>query len=157
MLKGDNRLVNQLGLTHPQMAKPLFHVWNMMLKEIGMGRLRRFSDIQHFYYNDGKVMMKGEGTKGWQNSIFQDEIQGKFDISIDRFLTGKEKSMLKGWYTHLSERQMTELEKKLTHIGFSEMLPYYIMRYGFYEGHTSYRADPIAIAFVFGLRRPRAA
>jgi len=26
------------------------------------------------------------------------------------------------------------------------------MRYGFYEGHTSYRADPIAIAFIFGLR-----
>ena len=27
-----------------------------------------------------------------------------------------------------------------------------IMRYGFYEGHTSYRADPIAIAFIFGLK-----
>ena len=33
------------------------------------------------------------------------------------------------------------------------MAPYYIMRYGFYEGHTAWRADPIAIAFVFGLRR----
>ncbi len=32
------------------------------------------------------------------------------------------------------------------------MVPYYIMRYGFYEGHTSYRADPIAIACIFGLR-----
>ena len=113
MLKGDNRLVNQLGLTHPQMAKPLFHVWNMMLKEIGMGRLRRFSDIQHFYYNDGKVMMKGEGTKGWQNSIFQDEIQGKFDIRADRPLTSKEKALLKGWYPRLSEKQMAELEKNL--------------------------------------------
>jgi hypothetical protein len=26
------------------------------------------------------------------------------------------------------------------------------MRYGFYEGHTSYRADPVAIAFVFRLK-----
>jgi hypothetical protein len=26
------------------------------------------------------------------------------------------------------------------------------MRYGFYEGHTAYRADPVAIAFIFGLR-----
>jgi hypothetical protein len=26
------------------------------------------------------------------------------------------------------------------------------MRYGFYEGHTDYRADPIAIAFIFGMR-----
>jgi len=32
------------------------------------------------------------------------------------------------------------------------MAPYYIMRYGFYEGHTDYRADPIAIAWIFGLR-----
>ena len=31
-------------------------------------------------------------------------------------------------------------------------VPFYIMRYGFYEGHTSYRADPIAIACIFGLR-----
>jgi len=32
------------------------------------------------------------------------------------------------------------------------MLPYYIMRYGFYEGHTDYRSDPVAIAFIFGLK-----
>jgi len=32
------------------------------------------------------------------------------------------------------------------------MAPYYIMRYGFYEGHTDYRADPIAIAFIFGMK-----
>ncbi|MCK4835997.1 MAG: hypothetical protein KAT17_05135, partial [Candidatus Aminicenantes bacterium] len=40
----------------------------------------------------------------------------------------------------------------LCSIHFSEMAPYYIMRYGFYEGHTDYRADPIAIAFIFGLK-----
>jgi hypothetical protein len=33
-----------------------------------------------------------------------------------------------------------------------EMEPHYIQWYGFYEGHTSWRADPIAIAFLFGLR-----
>ena len=42
--------------------------------------------------------------------------------------------------------------KKLSHIHTGEMVPYYIMRYGFYEGHTDYRADPIAIAWIFGLR-----
>jgi len=47
---------------------------------------------------------------------------------------------------------MTDLEKKLSSIHFSEMVPFYIMGYGFYEGHTSYRADPIAISFIFGLR-----
>jgi hypothetical protein len=32
------------------------------------------------------------------------------------------------------------------------MLPFYIMRYGFYEGHIAYRADPIAIAVIFGFK-----
>lgn len=32
------------------------------------------------------------------------------------------------------------------------MEPYYVMRYGFYEAHTACRADPTAIAVVFGLR-----
>jgi len=40
----------------------------------------------------------------------------------------------------------------LTFIHTGEMVPYYIMRYGFYEGHTDYRADPIAIAWLFGLK-----
>jgi hypothetical protein len=47
---------------------------------------------------------------------------------------------------------MARLIKKLSDIHTAEMAPYYIMRYGFYEGHTDYRADPIAIAFIFGLR-----
>ena len=47
---------------------------------------------------------------------------------------------------------MAELIKKLSNIHSGEMVPYYIMRYGFYEGHTDYRADPIAIAFIFGIR-----
>jgi len=29
---------------------------------------------------------------------------------------------------------------------------YYIRHYGFYERHTEYRADPIAIACIFGLK-----
>ena len=29
VLKGDNRLAKKLGLIHPQLAKPLFHVWNI--------------------------------------------------------------------------------------------------------------------------------
>ena len=32
------------------------------------------------------------------------------------------------------------------------MAAYYIQYYGFYEGHTEYRADPIKLAFLFGLK-----
>ncbi|MBN1561191.1 hypothetical protein JW998_13135 [candidate division KSB1 bacterium] len=153
VLKADNRLVEKMGLTHAQTAKPLFHVWNVILKEIELGKWARYWDnIGHFYYNGREVTLKAHGTKGWQISIFQDEIQGSFDMEISSVLTSEEKALLKQRYPHLSADQLIELEQKLSAIHFSEMAPYYIMRYGFYEGHTAYRSDPIAIAFIFGLK-----
>ena len=152
VLKGDNDLVRKLGLTHPQMARPLYHVWNMILQEIQCGRWGRFSGIQCFFYNGNKITLRAESMKGWQISIFQDEIQGRFDIDVQRMLTPAERVFLQEKYAHLSAAQMAELKEKLTRFHFSEMVPYYIMRYGFYEGHTDYRADPIAIACVFGLK-----
>jgi hypothetical protein len=152
VLKGDNDLVRKLGLTHPQMAKPLYHVWNMILQEIECGRWGRFSGIQCFFYNGNKVTLKAESMKGWQISIFHDEVQGRFDIDVHRMLTPAERLFLQEKYAHLAAAQMAELKEKLTRFHFSEMIPYYIMRYGFYEGHTDYRADPIAIAFIFGLK-----
>ena len=50
------------------------------------------------------------------------------------------------------EDEMADLTKKLSYIHTGEMVPYYAMRYGFYEGHTDFRAEPIAIAFIFGLK-----
>jgi hypothetical protein len=152
VLKGDNALVRQLGLTHPQMANPLFHVWNMILQEIECGTLGRFSNVQCFFYNGRKVTLRAEGMKGWQVSIFQDEVQGRFDIDVQRILTPAERSFLQDTYSRLSSAQRAELEEKLTRLHFSEMVPYYIRYYGFYEGHTNYRADPLAIACLFGLK-----
>ncbi len=152
VLKGDNNLVRKLGLTHPQMARPLYHVWNIILQEIKCEKWGRFSGIRCFFYNGNKVTLRAESMKGWQNSIFQDEIQGRFDIDVQRTLTDAERRFLQEKYAHLSAEQMAELKKKLTRFHFSEMVPYYIMRYGFYEGHTDYRADPIAIACIFGLK-----
>ena len=152
VLKGGNDLVIKLGLTHPQMDRPLYHIWNMILKEIKCGKLGRFSGIQSFFYNGNKVTLRAESMKGWQISIFHDEIQGRFDIDVQRMLTTTERLFLEEKYPYLSDTQMAELQDKLTRFHFSEMVPYYIMRYGFYEGHTDYRADPIAIACIFGLK-----
>jgi len=152
VLKADNNLVRKLGLTHPQMAWPLYHVWNMLLQDIERGTFRRFSSIPRFFYNEHEITLRAESTKGWQISIFQDEIQGTFDINVRRTLRPAENSFLRRKHPDLSDAQMTELQEKLTHLRFSEMLPYYIMGYGFYEGHTSFRADPLAIACIFGLR-----
>jgi len=153
VLKGDNRLVEQLGLRHPQTAGPLFHIWNMILRDVELNRMGRFwGSFEYILYNGQKVLVKAEGTKGWQESLFEDEILGKFQIEIWRQPNQHEKAFLQEKYPDLTEDQMAAMLKKLSHIYISEMLPYYIMRYGFYEGHTDYRADPVAIAWIFGLR-----
>jgi hypothetical protein len=150
VLKGDNRLVKKLGLTHPQMARPLFHVWNLILKTREVERF--WGKIGFFLYNGRKVFYEAGRTRGWQESIFNDEIYGGFQIKIWRELEEKEKDLLDQDYAHLSDDQRSELIEKLSRLFTGEMEPYYVMRYGFYEGHTEYRVDPIAIAFVFGLR-----
>ncbi len=153
VLRGDNRLVEKLGLTHPQMARPLYHVWNMILRDFKLGRAARFWDhVECISYNGAKVLAKAESFKGWQESLFEDEILGRFEIDISRELSRDEKAFLIEKYPHLTEKQMAEFVKKLSRIDTGEMVPYYVMRYGFYEGHTDYRADPIAIAFIFGMR-----
>jgi hypothetical protein len=153
VIKGDNRLVERLGLRHRQIARPLFHIWNMILRDVELKRLGRFWEpFEYILYKGQKVFVKAEGTKGWQESIFDDEILGKFQIEIWRELSQDEKTFLREKYPNLTKDQMEALLKKLSHLHISEMAPYYITRYGFYEGHTDYRADPIAVAWIFGLR-----
>ena len=153
VLKGDNHLVRQLELTHPQMARPLFHIWNMILKGYAFGNIRIWDNIDYILYNGCEVRF-GEvfPTRGFQESIFNDEILGTFQINFYRELNEYEEAFLKEKYFRLNEEQMNGFMKKLSHILTGEMEPYYVMRYGFYEGHTDYRVDPIAIAFIFGLK-----
>jgi hypothetical protein len=153
VLQGDNHLVKQLGLKHPQIARPLYHIWNMILIDVELNRLGRFWEhFEYILYNGQKVSVKAESSKGWQESIFEDEILGKFQIQIQREPNQHEKAFLREKYPNLTKDQMATLLHKLSHLHISEMAPYYIMRYGFYEGHTDYRADPIAIAWIFGIR-----
>lgn len=153
VLKGDNRLVEQLGLRHPQMARPLFHIWNMILKDVELSRIGRFwESFEYILYNGQKVFVKAEGTKGWQESLFEDEILGMYQIEIWREPNQHEKAFLREKYPNLTKDQIAAIVKKLSYFHIGEMLPYYIMRYGFYEGHTDYRADPVAIAWIFGLK-----
>ncbi len=150
VLRGDNRLVAQLGTIHPQMAKPLFHVFNIILT---VKKDSERGNIGGVLYNKRKIYLKFWGAKGWQESIFNDEILGYWQIEMWRDLDKKEKAFLSREYSNLTDGEKAQLIKMLSFIHTGEMVPYYIMRYGFYEGHTSYRADPIAIASIFGLRR----
>ena len=155
VLKGDNRLVGQLGLTHPQLAEPLFHLWNIIhIHDAQMRQAGRpLPGIDWFFYNGRRIHVLDAGSgHGWQESIFNDGNLGMWQFEIMIEPASHEIEFLKEKYGHLDEDSFNLLVKKMTYIHTGEMLPYYIMRYGFYEGHTSYRADPVAIAFIFGLR-----
>jgi hypothetical protein len=91
------------------------------------------------------------GGKGSQESIFHDEIEGKYYFQVWRQLDPDELAFLRSKYSNLPEKEFSFLVDKLSHLHLSEMLPFYIMRYGFYEGHTGFRSDPLSIAIVFNL------
>jgi hypothetical protein len=154
MLKGDNRVVKKLSMIHPQMAKPLFHVWNIArwVGYTSQSAGRSIGSIDYFLYNKRKVRLINAGGRGWQYSIFNDEIQGMYHLEFSIELDEDEKAFLHERYSNLSDEQMADFQEILSHIHTGEMVPFYIMRYGFYEGHTGYRADPIAISLIFGLR-----
>lgn len=149
VLKNDNRIVKLLRLKHNNLAKPLFHVWNAIL---GKYFSKRSVNNGIIFYNDHKIVINAEAGKGYQESIFHDEVEGKWNIEISRELTIKETKILNKSNPGLSAIELEELRKRLSGIKISEMNPFYIMRYGFYEGYTDFRADPIAITLIFGLR-----
>lgn len=155
VLIGDNRLVSKLGVTHPSLARITFHIYNMLVQETMLGSIRNpdtQNQIVEIYYNGQTVRIKAWETKGHQESLFNDEIRGLMQFELWRELSEKEDEYLQKRYARLSARQIQELKRRLTFIHTGEMVPYYIMCYGFYEGHTDYRADPIAIAWLFGLK-----
>ncbi|MGD8540635.1 MAG: hypothetical protein PVI66_18125, partial [Candidatus Aminicenantes bacterium] len=84
VLKGDNGIVKKLGLTHPELAKPLFHIWNIIrwvsYKSQNMGRT--ISGVDRFLYNKRKVRLISGGGRGWQDSIFNDEILGMYHFEF---------------------------------------------------------------------------
>jgi hypothetical protein len=155
VLKADNLLVKKLGLTHPQLAKPMFNLWNIVQRHDRRMRFlkRPLPIINRFLYNGRMVpILHAESGKGWQESIFYDDLLGMWQIEIERRPSPQETAFLTEKYSHLDDVRKSELIRKLSYIHTGEMVPFYIMRYGFYEGHTSYRTDPIAIAFIFGLK-----
>jgi hypothetical protein len=148
VLKGDNLLVQKMGLTHPQMAKPLFHVWNL----IGQVGHEFAEEYEYMLYNGNNVHIQAIRLKPGQLSLFNDGYRGGSDIDIWRDLNEDEEQFIRNKYARLSEKQIAEMIKKVSSMHTGELEPYYIMHYGFYEGHTDYRTDPVAIAFIFGLR-----
>jgi hypothetical protein len=88
---------------------------------------RRFDD---FTYCGHHYRASYESYRGFQESLFNDNLQTDRDFTVTNLGTGKT-------------------------LKFSPLVPYYIARYGFYEGKTDYRIEPEAIIEVFQLRPKR--
>jgi hypothetical protein len=153
VIRRDNRVVAGLGLTHPRLARPLFEVFNLILRDLDLYRrgLLPHHNISTLLYDRREIRIEASGGKGWQESIFSDNVQGYWSIRIRRSPTYMERQYLLRHYGHLDPDELSALTEMLTSIHTGEMAPFYITRYGFYEGHTAYRADPLAIAWLFGL------
>jgi predicted lipase len=108
--------------------------------------------FKSIFYNGHEIALKIRCTKSFQNSIFFDNLQCTYDMEIGRTLTRDEEVYIDKTYSKFSESEQMEIKKKLSEIRVGEIIPYYIQRYGFYEGHTMWRADPLAIAFIFGIK-----
>jgi hypothetical protein len=119
-LKADNTFVRSRGFTHQQLAAPLFAVTNILDRIAD----RQFDD---FTYGGHHYSASYESYRGFQESLFNDNLQTDRDFTVTNLGTGKK-------------------------LSFSPLVPYYIARYGFYEGKTSYRVDPAAIIDTFQLR-----
>lgn len=156
VLKGDNRFARTLGLSHAQLAKPLFHVLNLTAcnqeQENHLSYQGHRAQYPPFLYNGKKISVKVEYTRGGQESIFTDGLNGALAIQIVRELEQRERDYLDREYSHLNQQQREDLVKRLSCLFVGEMVMYYAKWYGFYEGHTGWRADPIAIAFIFGMK-----
>ena len=145
--------MTSLGLTHPELARPLFVAFNLALRQLECARREHvaWNDLASFLYNGHRITFAATGGKGWQESIFDDEVLGYYQLDLGRDLKPAEIAYLDQHHAALGPSRLMELSTGLTTIHTGEMVPFYIMRYGFYEGHVPYRADPVAIASLFGL------
>ncbi len=156
VIRSDNQIVKKMGLIHSDLAKPLFHVLNMVDMDLSLDRWNmarhRWDNITAFYYKGNIVNVEAYDTKGGQQSIFNDGIEGAFHIKLWHEFSNEEIEYLKQHYGHLNEEEMEEFKARLGFLNIGEMQPQYIMRYGFYEGHTFWRACPVGISYVFGFK-----
>jgi hypothetical protein len=128
----------------------------MMRTDLDLGRwdmsTHRWGNVTALMSHGRLVTLAARDSKGGQFSIFADGLEGAFTIEIDTDLTDAEKAFLRTRYPRLEAAAIEALAQSLTRIRTGEIQPHYVMWYGFYEGTTPWRADPVALAFVFGLR-----
>jgi hypothetical protein len=156
VMAGDDRSVRAMGLTHPMLARPLWHIWNLVQTDLQLGRYNmarhRWDNVQRLKYNGKWITLDAHDTKGGQQSPFGDGLEGGFWMVFWRPMSMDEQQWLHQHYGHHGPTNWNELLGRLTRVHTGEMEAYTITRYGFYEGHSDWRVDPLGAAWLFGLR-----
>lgn len=154
VLQGDNRLVSAMGLTHHDLSKPLFHLWNTVLYWLDYNQqdIIPSEEFDILLYRGKKIGYSAPNCRGWQYSLFNDSIQGECHLELRINLSDEERLFIDSRFAYLPNEEKKGMIEKITRLHTGEMAAYYIQYYGFYEGHTDYRADPIRLAFIFGLK-----
>ena len=156
VIAGDDALVRAMGLTHPDLARPLLHVWNLMQTDLDLDRWsmrhHQWRNVEAMKYHGHWVLLDAHDTKGGQRSPFADGLDGGFWIVMRRPLSADEERFLHERYAGNGPGGWDTMIGTLTRLWTGEMEAFYVTWYGFYEGHTDWRVDPLGIARIFGLR-----
>ena len=159
VMAGDDRLVRAMDLAHPDLARPLWHIWNLVQTDLRLGRWstarHRWDNVRRLKYNGLWVTVDAHDTKGGQRSPFGDGLDGGFWMVFWRPVPVAEQEWLHERYGQHGPERWNELLGRLTRVYTGEMEAFFITRYGFYEGHTDWRVDPPGLAWLFGLRTLR--
>jgi hypothetical protein len=128
VLAADNRyVVDQLGLTHQEVAKHLH-----AMGTIGFWQGRHEKEEAQFIYHGRRFKVKIVSWRGFQFSPFLDETRTDSDATVQNLDNGK-------------------------NLGYSLLVPYMIERYGFYEGKgTPYRVEPRQVVELFDFLKVKA-
>ena len=89
VLRNDNKTVQKLGLTHPDLARPMFHLWNVARTCEIFNQNRpavERTELKAMVYNENEIKVLVAGSRGWQESIFNDEILGTGHMEVWREL-----------------------------------------------------------------------
>jgi hypothetical protein len=129
VLVGDNRyVVDELGLTHQELAKHLHAIGSIGRWQVG--EHRRFE--YEFVYYGRRFKATTQVSKGFQPSPFRDGTQSGTDVTVENLDTGKK-------------------------LSYGLLVPHLIERYGFYEGKgTAYRVEPSTVVEVFDFLQRKA-
>ena len=93
VLRNDNKTVQKLGLTHPDLARPMFHLWNVArTSEIFNKNIpaEDRTELKALVYNEHEIKVVVAGSWGWQEYIFNDEILGTGHMEVWRELEKQE-------------------------------------------------------------------